>query len=73
MSSNTRGNNHVQLNLHLSMYKSKFATVTKAHIEGNPTAATRLPHAPSALLTRIAVRDAACQQARATTKATRPW
>ncbi len=52
MSSNTRGNNHVQLNAHVSpMFKRKFATVTKAHNEkptfgGNATAtvtATTLP------------------------------
>ena len=34
MSSNTRGCNHVQLDPHISMYKSKFATKARAHKDG---------------------------------------
>ena len=34
ISSNTRGCNHVQLNPHISMYKSKFARNARAHKDG---------------------------------------
>ena len=46
MSSNTRGCSHVQLNPHISMYKSNFATnaraLTRTQLEGRPMAATQL-------------------------------
>ena len=76
ISSNTRGCNHVQL-LTLTYRCTKVnlpemprAGLTRTANGGNATvavtAATHAPHIPGAM--RIAVRDAGCRQARATTK-----
>jgi hypothetical protein len=81
MRSNTRECNHVRLNPHISMYKSKFATNARARKDGQRrrrndatvavTAATHAPHVPGAM--RIAVRDAGCRLQRSPNGGTPHW